>query len=81
MSFNPRPREGATGRLWPRYRYTSCFNPRPREGATVGSDDRRPVLLVVSIRAPVRGRPPAQSGHAPEAVVSIRAPVRGRQRG
>ena len=32
--FNPRPREGATGRVRASVDGTACFNPRPREGAT-----------------------------------------------
>ena len=55
QSFNPRPREGATGffSIWLQRR--SGFNPRPREGATgdaiLYASDKG-----VSIRAPVRGR-------------------------
>ena len=34
VSFNPRPREGATGTLAPGRGVVAGFNPRPREGAT-----------------------------------------------
>ncbi|EDY80769.1 hypothetical protein VDG1235_386 [Verrucomicrobiia bacterium DG1235] len=36
QSFNPRPREGATGHRGERLRIGG-FNPRPREGATADS--------------------------------------------
>ena len=57
--FNPRPREGATT-----YSGTACarmasFNPRPREGATI-DELIEDCDTLVSIHAPVKGRPKVQ---------------------
>ena len=57
MSFDPRPREGATrGRGVLDLCQLGGFDPRPREGATV-TGQGAVSLYGVSIRAPVRGRP------------------------
>ena len=59
--FNPRPREGTTGRSTRRPASRRCFNPRPREGATVKTAKTLDELHV-SIRAPVKGRQIAVDG-------------------
>src|SRR6185437_6065070 len=53
--FDPRPREGATSTTWPTRWRPCCFDPRPREGATAFRD-RVLDALIVSIRAPAKGR-------------------------
>ena len=55
-SFNPRPREGATCKHDTSSSCRLCFNPRPREGATVKHAQEIAETLV-SIHAPVKGRP------------------------
>ena len=57
---------------------SGCFNPRPREGATRGTGGGY-WNVVVSIRAPARGRPPVMRQSCEVQQVSIRAPARGRR--
>ena len=64
LSFNPRPREGATGWAGGHSPRAGCFNPRPREGAT-GETPGAVVVLGVSIHAPVKGRRVTLSWLAP----------------
>ena len=57
-SFNPRPREGATGAVPGTGQPGSLggFNPRPREGATTADAGDTASSAPVSIHAPVKGR-------------------------
>ena len=77
-SFNPRPREGATGRGRPQTRPPERFNPRPREGATGWWSDLGG-NYGVSIHAPVKGRPAIRTSFVVGTIVSIHAPVKGRR--
>ncbi len=54
-----------------------CFDPRPREGATVYVDDPG-LAQIVSIHAPVKGRPEVVGQQLEQYLVSIHAPVKGR---
>ena len=53
--FDPRPREGATGKSSIEAAKGPGFDPRPREGATHMLDTAL-ALFGVSIHAPVKGR-------------------------
>ena len=57
--FNPRPREGATVQVLLVWLQKNCFNPRPREGATSWHEENLR-YEIVSIHAPVKGRPRAR---------------------
>src|SRR5208282_2485758 len=59
-SFNPRPREGATGQAVARACRRAGFNPRPREGATRLPQKLAEDRVRVSIHAPAKGRRPAK---------------------
>ena len=77
VCFNPRPREGATQPLHPAISARASFNPRPREGANSGPFVVFP-LGMVSIHAPVKGRPHQPTPGDNTLKVSIHAPVKGR---
>ena len=90
ISFDPRPREGATGVPQPRCRGSfdprpreggdpgrpsaRCFDPRPREGGDTGQ--RTGGNTAVSIHAPAKGAT-AGGRSLTHRCVSIHAPVKG----
>ena len=76
--FNPRPLAGATlplgGVKWWNF---GNFNPRPLAGATGGIKMIR-MNHVISIHAPLRGRPNVYEHSTRVTLISIHAPLRGR---
>ena len=54
------------------------FNPRPHAGATA-KIDRDETALLISIHAPMRGRPYVENLKKALAEISIHAPMRGRR--
>ena len=53
--FNPRAREGRDAKVSQKYCKNASFNPRAREGRDRKSLVRSPMILKVSIHAPVKG--------------------------
>ena len=76
-SFNPRPREGATGLARCAGSARLSFNPRPREGATQAADDSRRRATSFNPR-PREGATRRRDAAMAEPRVSIHAPAKGR---
>ena len=77
FDFNPRPLAGATPGDPVPFPERLYFNPRPLAGAT-SFLLKLAVLVVISIHAPLRGRPADDKQAFEEMFISIHAPLRGR---
>ena len=75
--LNPRPHAGATLLFHVRCLISCDFNPRPHAGATPGRF-RSSYCGMISIHAPMRGRPFLYVFRNFHPVISIHAPMRGR---